>query len=84
MNANQSADRKAANQIAPMPFATNMQANDYNLESSEKIRRVKANMSKPEALAYRGNTGNAGYGLEQAVAPDGKMYLKNRDFGTTR
>lgn len=41
-------------------------------------------MSKPEALAYRGNTGNAGYGFEQAVAPDGKMFLKNRDFNESR
>ena len=32
-------------------------------------------MSRPQALAYRGNTGNAGYGLEQIKAADGKMSL---------
>ena len=37
-------------------------------------------MSKPEALIYRGNTGNTGYGFEQAVAPDGKMFFKNRKY----
>jgi len=33
-------------------------------------------MSRPQALVYRGNTGNAGYGLEQIKAPDGKMSIK--------
>ena len=46
------------------------------------IKRVKENMAKPQALIYRGNTGNAGYGFEQVLGHnDGQVNIQGQYTG---
>ena len=37
------------------------------VDPNNQVKQVKKNMAKPEALLYRGNSGNAGYGFEQVL-----------------
>lgn len=40
-------------------------------------------MAKPQALVYRGNTGNAGYGFEQVLGHgDGQVNIQGQFTGT--
>lgn len=45
--------------------------------SENKLERVRQNMEKEDAMKYRANTNNRGYGFEQAVHNPGNFNFLN-------
>lgn len=43
----------------------------YNDISMTKLQRIKENMDKPDAIRFRANTNNRGYGFEQTISKNG-------------